>query len=154
MTACTCSEPHERRRVVLTGGPGAGKTAVLELIRQSFCVHVKVLPEAAGIIFGGGFPRDEGVEQRRAAQRAIFYVQREVETATDAGNAAVVMCTGPPSPREIVPHCDRDLTGTDIATVTPGSAAPATGFGSERQIAGAVLATRWGEQHPHLASER
>jgi hypothetical protein len=55
MKACDCKEPHERRRVVLTGGPGAGNTAVLELIRQSFCVHVKVLPGAAGIVFGAGF---------------------------------------------------------------------------------------------------
>ena len=34
MAACECREIHERRRVVLTGGPGAGKTALLELIRQ------------------------------------------------------------------------------------------------------------------------
>ncbi len=47
MLACGCAAMHERRRVVLTGGPGAGKTAVLELIRQSFCKHVKVLQEAA-----------------------------------------------------------------------------------------------------------
>lgn len=46
---------HERRRIVLTGGPGAGKTALLELIRQSFCSHVTVLPEAASIVFGGGW---------------------------------------------------------------------------------------------------
>ena len=53
---CDCSETHKTRRVVLTGGPGAGKTAVLELIRQNFCKHVKVLPESAGILFGGGIP--------------------------------------------------------------------------------------------------
>ena len=35
----------EPRRVVLTGGPGAGKTAALEMIKQSFCEHVRVLPE-------------------------------------------------------------------------------------------------------------
>jgi adenylate kinase len=46
MVACEWTDVHERRRVVLTGGPGAGKTALLELIRQSFCSHVKVLPEA------------------------------------------------------------------------------------------------------------
>jgi hypothetical protein len=40
----------------LTGGPGAGKTAVLELVRQSFCQHIKVLPETASILLGGGFP--------------------------------------------------------------------------------------------------
>lgn len=59
------------------GGPGAGKTALLELIRQSFCSHVKILPEAAGIVFGGGFPRESEPTCRRAAQRAIFHVQRE-----------------------------------------------------------------------------
>jgi predicted ATPase len=78
--------------VVLTGGPGAGKTAVLELIRASFCVHVKILPEAAGVIFGGGFPRAADGEALRAAQRAIFYVQRELEAAADGDNPAIVLC--------------------------------------------------------------
>lgn len=92
MNACSCIEPHERRRIVLTGGPGAGKTAVLELIRQYFCAHVKVLPESAGIVFGGGFPRGQTGEIRRAAQRAIFYVQRELEMGTDADDPAIVLC--------------------------------------------------------------
>lgn len=92
MTSCECREPHRRRRVVLTGGPGAGKTAVLELIRASFCVHVKILPEAAGVIFGGGFPRAADGEALRAAQRAIFYVQRELEAAADGDNPAIVLC--------------------------------------------------------------
>jgi predicted ATPase len=92
MTPCECREPHRRRRVVLTGGPGAGKTAVLELIRASFCVHVKILPEAAGVIFGGGFPRAADGEALRAAQRAIFYVQRELEAAADGDNPAIVLC--------------------------------------------------------------
>lgn len=92
MRGCDCNEQHARRRIVLTGGPGAGKTAVLELIRQSFCRHVKVLPESAGIIFGGGFPRGEGLELRQAAQRAIFYVQRELEIAADGENPAIVLC--------------------------------------------------------------
>ena len=92
MKTCECSEPHERSRIVLTGGPGAGKTAVLELIRQSFCVHVKVLPEAAGIVFGGGFPRSDGIALRQAAQRAIFYVLRELEIAADAENPAIILC--------------------------------------------------------------
>ena len=92
MVPCECAEAHERRRVVLTGGPGAGKTAVLELIRQSFCEHVKVLPEAAGVIFGGGFPREDDPECKRAAQRAIFYVQRELENAGDSHNPTIVLC--------------------------------------------------------------
>ena len=92
MTACECSNIHERRRVVLTGGPGAGKTALLELIRKSFCSHVRVLPEAAGVVFGGGFPREDDPACRRAAQRAIFHVQRELENAGDSHNPAIVLC--------------------------------------------------------------
>jgi predicted ATPase len=78
--------------VVLTGGPGAGKTAVLELIRQSFCEHVKVLPEAASIVFGGGFPREDDLDCTRAAQRAIFFVQRELEITADVHNPTIVLC--------------------------------------------------------------
>lgn len=92
MTVCSCTEVHQARRVVLTGGPGAGKTAVLELIRQSLCDHVKVLPEAAGVVFGGGFPRDKDPGCLRAAQRAIYHIQRELEATGDAHNAAVTLC--------------------------------------------------------------
>jgi predicted ATPase len=92
MTACTCREHHDRKRVVLTGGPGAGKTALLELIRQAFCSHVKVLPEAAGVVFGGGFPREADAACQRAAQRAIYYVQRELEVIGDQHNPAIVLC--------------------------------------------------------------
>jgi predicted ATPase len=92
MVGCECNDVHKRKRLVLTGGSGAGKTALLELIRQSFCAHVKVLPEAASIIFGGGFPREDDDSCRRAAQRAIFHVQRELESTGDSHNAAIVLC--------------------------------------------------------------
>lgn len=89
---CECRDPHAHTRVVLTGGPGAGKTAVLELVRQHFCEHVHVLPESAGIVFGGGFPRADSGNVLRAAQRAIFYVQRELEAAAEPLNPAIVLC--------------------------------------------------------------
>jgi predicted ATPase len=92
MVPCTCTAPHQLRRIVLTGGPGSGKTATLELIRQSFCEHVQILPEAAGVVFGGGFPRRTTIDSRKAAQRAIFYVQRELEAAAIADNAAILLC--------------------------------------------------------------
>jgi predicted ATPase len=93
MQPCECSENHQRRRIVLTGGPGAGKTAVLELVRQYFCRHVQVLPESASILFGGGFPRVQHPAGRKAAQRAIFFVQRELEFAADGtDNPAIVLC--------------------------------------------------------------
>ncbi len=92
--ACCCVHPaHDCRLVVVTGGPGAGKTAVLELVRRHFCGHVAVLPEAAGIVFGGGFPRHASDAGRRAAQRAIYRVQVELETMTvEEGAAAVALC--------------------------------------------------------------
>ncbi len=92
MRPCECEKAHDRRRIVLTGGPGAGKTAVLELVHQSFCEHIRILPESAGIVYGGGFPRGVDLELRRASQRAIFHVQRELESAGDIGAPPVVLC--------------------------------------------------------------
>ncbi|HET8936462.1 MAG TPA: ATP-binding protein [Polyangiales bacterium] len=93
MYLCHCTRSHPRKRIVLTGGPGAGKTAVLELARQYFCKHVLVLPEAAGILFGGGFPRSTVAFERAAAQRAIFRVQRELELiGGHRDEVAVVLC--------------------------------------------------------------
>jgi len=91
---CACTRAtHAPRLVVLTGGPGAGKTAVVELVRRSLCEHIAVLPEAATIVFGGGFPRRSSAVGRRAAQRAIWRVERALEElALGEGNAAVALC--------------------------------------------------------------
>ncbi len=91
--ACDCTLAHVRKRIVLTGGPGAGKTAVLELARQYFCSHVTILPEAATVLFAGGFPRGGASPERSATQRAIFHVQRELECIADARDgSAIVLC--------------------------------------------------------------
>jgi predicted ATPase len=93
MSDCRCASTHDRpRRIVVTGGPGAGKTALLETIQRAMCRHVLVLPESAGIVFGGGFPRGTTMGLRRAAQRAIFCVQRELETTARERDVAVVLC--------------------------------------------------------------
>lgn len=77
---CRCKlSAHQPRSIVLTGGPGAGKTAVLQLVLRNFCEHVVVLPEAAGILFRGGLPRLESQHSRQATQLAIFHVQRALE---------------------------------------------------------------------------
>jgi hypothetical protein len=78
---------------VLTGGPGAGKTAVLGIVRRVFCEHVAVLPEAATMLFGGGFPRHDTDAGRRAAQAAIFHVERAMEAmAREERRVAVALC--------------------------------------------------------------
>ena len=92
MAACKCATVHEPRRVVLTGGPGAGKTATLEMIKHAFCDHIRVAPEAASVVFGGGFPRIASAEGHVAAQRAIFFVQREMEAALESEHPAILLC--------------------------------------------------------------
>ena len=91
---CDCTREHNPcRYIVITGGPGAGKTAVLELAQRAFCRHVVVLPEAAGIVYGGGFPRRPAGPMREAAQRAIYHVERELERMVgEEGGAAIALC--------------------------------------------------------------
>lgn len=85
--------PTTTRYVVLTGGPGAGKTAVLELVRRSLCPGVALLPEAASILFSGGFWRRPSVPCRQAAQRAIFHIQRQQERmVAEDGGCCSVLC--------------------------------------------------------------
>lgn len=94
MNSCACAEPrHACGLVVLTGGPGGGKTAVLEVVRRAFCEHIAVLPEAATVLFGGGFPRHDTLPGQHAAQDAIFHVQRAMETMSrDERSVAIALC--------------------------------------------------------------
>lgn len=92
MRKCSCTVRHARRRVVFTGGPGAGKTAIVEFVHQMLCSHVRIVHEAASMLFSGGFPRGPVDDCTRAAQRAIYYVQRELETIADSFEPALVVC--------------------------------------------------------------
>ncbi len=91
---CACENSnHDSKLVVLTGGPGAGKTAVLELVKKSFCKHIQILPEAASILFSGGFARGESEIARRGVQLAIYHVQRQLEQISiEERKSAVVLC--------------------------------------------------------------
>lgn len=91
---CECAVPsHSPKFVVITGGPGAGKTAVLEMARKNFCKHVAVLPEAASLVFSGGFWRLPTDPARMAAQRAIYHVQLETENVVRSESQwALALC--------------------------------------------------------------
>ncbi len=73
------NSPTVTQFIVITGGPGAGKTAFLEFIRKVLCERIAVLPEAASILFGGGFWRLTSDSAKRAEQRAIFHIQNEMQ---------------------------------------------------------------------------
>ncbi len=66
-------------RIVLTGGPGGGKTTAADLFRREIGEKVVLVPEAATMVFSGGFPRSSEPQAIHAAQRAIYEVQRNLE---------------------------------------------------------------------------
>jgi hypothetical protein len=66
-------------RIVLTGGPGGGKTTAADLFRRELGDRLVVVPESATTLFAGGFPRVSDAEAQRSEQRAIFAVQRSLE---------------------------------------------------------------------------
>ena len=68
-----------RCRIALTGGPGGGKTTAADLFRRELGSRVVIVPEAATLLFSGGFPRSREPVAQKSAQRAIFHVQTELE---------------------------------------------------------------------------
>jgi predicted ATPase len=129
---CYGSDMSARRRirVVVTGGPGGGKTTAVDLFRRELMGQVVVVPESATLLFSGGFPRLGEPNAVRAAQRAIFEVQRRLEEVTEAAHPERVLL------------CDRGTV--DGAAYWPGSeadffAAMGTSLEAELQRYDAVL---------------
>jgi predicted ATPase len=73
-------------KIVLTGGPSGGKTTLASAIQKEFASHVMVVPEAASIVFGGGWPRRKTVHGVQQQQKAIYLLQRELEHLLVAEN--------------------------------------------------------------------
>lgn len=96
-------------RVVLTGGPGGGKTTAADLFRREMGEKVVVVPEAATLLYSGGFPRSSSdVMVRQATQRAIYHVQLNLEEIRAAQYCSRVLL------------CDRGTV--DGAVYWPGQA--------------------------------
>ena len=80
----TSAPGNGRCRIVLTGGPGGGKTTAADLFRREIGDRVVIVPEAATLLFSGGFPRTPEPRARRAAQQAIYHVQTQLENIQSA----------------------------------------------------------------------
>ncbi len=65
--------------VAITGGPSGGKTTLIEALKNEFGQRVKVVPEAASILYKGGFPRLKSYDGYYHAQKAIYWIQKELE---------------------------------------------------------------------------
>ncbi len=70
---------NHRCRIVLTGGPGGGKTTAADLFRREIGEKIVIVPEAATMVFSGGFPRYDDEHAVVSVQRAIYHVQRNLE---------------------------------------------------------------------------
>jgi predicted ATPase len=70
---------HKPFRVAITGGPGGGKTTAVDLFRRELGEKVVIVPETATMLYGGGFPRTSNTHARKAIQKTIFYVQKQLE---------------------------------------------------------------------------
>ncbi|MSU61150.1 MAG: hypothetical protein EXS31_01940 [Pedosphaera sp.] len=80
----TSATENNRCRIVLTGGPGGGKTTAADLFHRQIGERVVIVPEAATLLFSGGFPRANTPLAVHAVQRAIYHVQRNLEDAQTA----------------------------------------------------------------------
>jgi hypothetical protein len=73
------SPSSERCRIVITGGPGGGKTTAGDIFRRELGERLVLVPETATLLFSGNFPRSTVPGALRATQHAIFHVQRSLE---------------------------------------------------------------------------
>ena len=105
---------NHRCRIALTGGPGGGKTTAVDMFRREIGDRVVIVPEAATMMFMGGFPRYEEQYAVHAAQRAIYHVQQNLEDVQAAEYPGRILL------------CDRGTL--DGAAYWPGSS---EGFFSE-----------------------
>jgi predicted ATPase len=90
-------DPERRFKICLTGGPGAGKTAVAQLMKRQFGDFVYVVPESATILYSGGLSRARNIAEQFYVQRAIYELQRQQEEIADLrtqgeSEAKLILC--------------------------------------------------------------
>lgn len=90
-------------KMVLTGGPCAGKTTCLQALRAHLGAEVVTVPEAATLVLGGGFPppgrerlpcgQGEWIE---SFQKTILSIQRTLEESFEQlarkGRVRLIVC--------------------------------------------------------------
>lgn len=67
------------KRIVLTGGPSAGKTTIAKYLVKEFPDRLILVPETATMLYKGGFPRTTMPKLKFHQQKAIYHVQVEME---------------------------------------------------------------------------
>lgn len=67
------------KKIAITGGPSGGKTTLIEVLKKEFGSRIQVAPEAASILYKGGFPRIKNYAGFYHGQLAILATQRQIE---------------------------------------------------------------------------
>ncbi|HKU45073.1 MAG TPA: ATP-binding protein [Polyangiales bacterium] len=82
------------KRIVVTGGPGGGKTSVWRELVSTHGPQLRGVPEVATLLFQHVFPGVQSLDERRAVQRAIFSVQQNLELIHEARRESdqVLLC--------------------------------------------------------------
>src|SRR6478672_1679074 len=97
MTSSTPSTQHSAlrspRRIVLTGGPGAGKTVISRRIAADHPDRFVLVPEAATQVYDALQTRWDklDVEGRRDVQRKIYRLQVDQEDRTASANPGKIL---------------------------------------------------------------
>ncbi len=74
------------KKIVLTGGPGGGKTTALDIFRREFRNGLVIVPEAATILFENGLKRGESFEDFKRVQLGIYHLQKSLEAVFERSN--------------------------------------------------------------------
>ncbi len=73
-------------RIVVTGGPGGGKTTALDLFRREIGDRVVLVPEVATMLFSSGLSRSEETSSVKIIQSAIYQMQHYLEKLCEVQN--------------------------------------------------------------------
>jgi nicotinamide riboside kinase len=81
-------------KIVVTGGPSGGKTTLIEALKKELGSKVVLIPEAASILYKGGFPRLKSKSSAHHTQLSIYHVQKELEAmlAREQKKSPLVVC--------------------------------------------------------------
>jgi predicted ATPase len=103
------------RRIVVTGGPGAGKTSLWREIARVWGDAVLPVPEVATLLLAHVFPSVRDEAERCAVQRSIFEVQHALERVHEnrLKPGQILLCDrGSPDGAGYWPHGHDDFFST------------------------------------------
>ena len=67
------------KKIVITGGPGAGKTTALDMFKRELNSQISIVPEAATMLFNAGVKKETDPNRIKLLQKAIYQTQTNIE---------------------------------------------------------------------------